>query len=270
MAGDWIKIEIATSQKIEVFQIAEILELDIDTVLGKLMRLWCWADVNTIDGHAKSVTKKLLDRVVDCDGFAMALLDERVGWLTEDKKGELFFSNFDRHNGKGAKKRATDAGRQAAKRAKDAEKKMSHSQRDKTVTREEKRREDLKDNPPTREDDINSGGDDPHLCPQHVQTINPPSGKFAMHENWQPSPDFFMRSAQWGIVLNPQQYRHEYLTEFIDYWIAESKFYNHVQWEQKFARQLERKKNDANRQKGSQKLDWNNTDWIHGIKEIGT
>jgi hypothetical protein len=34
MAGDWIKIEIATSQKIEVFQLAEILDLDVDTVLG--------------------------------------------------------------------------------------------------------------------------------------------------------------------------------------------------------------------------------------------
>lgn len=155
MAGDWIKIEIATSQKIEVFQLAEILDLDVDAVLGKLMRLWCWADVNTIDGHAKSVTKKLLDRVVSCDGFATALLDERVGWLEEDENGDLRFPNFDRHNGKGAKKRATDAGRQANKRAKDASQNVankSRSERDNGVTREEKRREEIKDitppNPP--------------------------------------------------------------------------------------------------------------------------
>lgn len=155
MAGDWIKIEIATSQKIEVFQLAEILDLDVDTVLGKLMRLWCWADVNTINGHAKSVTKKLLDRVVACDGFATALLDERVGWLEEDENGNLRIPNFDRHNGKGAKKRATDAERQANKRAKDVKQNvpdMSRKERDNNVTREEKRREDLKDitphNPP--------------------------------------------------------------------------------------------------------------------------
>ncbi|EMY3087612.1 DNA replication domain protein [Raoultella ornithinolytica] len=155
MAGDWIKIEIATSQKIEVFQLAEILDLDVDTVLGKLMRLWCWADVNTINGHAKSVTKKLLDRVVACDGFATALLDERVGWLEEDENGNLRLPNFDRHNGKGAKKRATDAERQANKRAKDVKQNvpdMSRKERDNNVTREEKRREDLKDitphNPP--------------------------------------------------------------------------------------------------------------------------
>jgi hypothetical protein len=94
------------------------------------------------------VTKKLLDRVVACDGFATALLDERVGWLEEDENGNLRLPNFDRHNGKGAKKRATDAERQANKRAKDVKQNvpdMSRKERDNNVTREEKRREDLKD-----------------------------------------------------------------------------------------------------------------------------
>lgn len=148
MAGDWIKVEVATSQKIEVFLIAEILDMDIDTVLGKLIRLWSWADANTIDGHAKSVTKKLLDRVVGCDGFVSALLDERVNWLCQLENGDLFFINFDRHNGKGAKKRATDAARQAKKRVTDTVAKQSRSNRDNSVTREEKRREDLKDKDP--------------------------------------------------------------------------------------------------------------------------
>lgn len=146
--ADWIKVEVSTSQKIEVFLIAEILDLDADSVIGKLLKLWCWADANTIDGHARSVTKKILDRVVSCDGFANALLDDRVNWLKEMPNGELFFPNFDRHNGSGAKKRALGAARKAKQRDNEEEEKMSRTQRDKSVTREEKRREEIKETDP--------------------------------------------------------------------------------------------------------------------------
>jgi hypothetical protein len=146
--ADWIKVEVSTSQKIEVFLIAEILDLDADSVIGKLLKLWCWADANTIDGHARSVTKKILDRVVSCDGFANALLDDRVNWLKEMPNGELFFPNFDRHNGSGAKKRALGAARKAKQRDNEEEEKVSRTQRDKSVTREEKRREEIKETDP--------------------------------------------------------------------------------------------------------------------------
>lgn len=53
-----------TPDKPEVFQLSEILNLDPDAVLGKLVRLWAWADQQTIDGNAKcnaaSVTKMQL------------------------------------------------------------------------------------------------------------------------------------------------------------------------------------------------------------------
>jgi DNA replication protein DnaT len=103
MASSWIKVEVITPDKPEIFQIAELLNIDPDAVLGKLVRIWAWADQQTIDGNAGSVTKGVLDRLAFITGFADALIT--VGWLAYvDEK--LVLPNFERHNGESSKKRA--------------------------------------------------------------------------------------------------------------------------------------------------------------------
>ncbi|WP_240780358.1 hypothetical protein [Serratia proteamaculans] len=106
MAYEWIKIEVVTPDKPEIYQLAEILAIDPDAVLGKLIRVWAWADQQTIDGNANSnaasVTKSAIDRIGFMPGFADALI--RVGWLRFEGS-VLIFPNFDRHNGKSSKKR---------------------------------------------------------------------------------------------------------------------------------------------------------------------
>lgn len=106
MAGDWIKCEACTPDKPEVFGIAAALNIDPDAVLGKLMRIWIWADQQTISGNAPSVTSALLDRIAGVTGFAEAMRKE--GWLVGgDSAGRgAEFPNFDRHNGQTAKQRA--------------------------------------------------------------------------------------------------------------------------------------------------------------------
>lgn len=103
MASSWIKLEVITPDKPEVYQLSEFLGIDPDMVLGKLFRIWCWADQHTTNGNAGSVTKTLLDRVAFQSGFADALLS--VGWL-KNVDGALVFPNFERHNGESSKKRA--------------------------------------------------------------------------------------------------------------------------------------------------------------------
>lgn len=103
MAGDWIKFEATTPDKPEVVQMAAKLGIDQDAVIGKLLRLWVWADQNSVDGNAATVTSAFLDRLAFCQNFAIAMRD--VGWLIGDD-GALTFPNFDRHNGKTAKARA--------------------------------------------------------------------------------------------------------------------------------------------------------------------
>lgn len=107
MASSWIKIEVITPDKPEIYQLAEILSLDPDAVLGKLIRIWVWADQQTIDGNANSnavsVTKSAIDRIAFHRGFSDSLL--QVGWLRYEGS-VLIFPNFERHNGESSKKRA--------------------------------------------------------------------------------------------------------------------------------------------------------------------
>lgn len=109
MADFWIKVEKSTPDKPEVFEIAQILNMDPDAVLGKLIRFWIWADSNSDDGHIKSVTNVLIDRVTMSPGFADAM--RTAGWLDENN-----IPNFSRHLGQSAKKRANDSERKRKSR----------------------------------------------------------------------------------------------------------------------------------------------------------
>lgn len=117
MAGDWIKVEHVTPDKPEIDLLANILRIEHDAVVGKLLRLWIWADQQTVDGTALTITDTFLDRLTFCPGFATAL--RRVGWL-KGRDGRLSLHNFDRHNGQSAKQRAQTAKRVARSRAKAA------------------------------------------------------------------------------------------------------------------------------------------------------
>lgn len=103
MAGDWIKVEHTTPDKPEVVKLADMLGIDQDAVVGKLLRLWIWADQQSVSGNAITVTNSFLDRLVFCPGFAAGLV--KVGWLN-GRNGLLSIPNFDRHNGQTAKNRA--------------------------------------------------------------------------------------------------------------------------------------------------------------------
>ena len=143
MAGDWLKIELVTPDKQEVWAMAEALSLDPDAVVGKLFRVWRWFDQHSEEGNARSVSKSLLDREVGVTGFCGAM--QKVRWM-EEKNGFIAIPNFDKHNGKSAKNRANTAKRVAKHKA------LAGSNGDSvsTVTvealpKEEKRREENKD-----------------------------------------------------------------------------------------------------------------------------
>lgn len=108
MRRPWIKIETATPDKPEICAIATRLRIDTDSVVGKLVRLWSWAEVNRVDGSDIGVTKEFIDKLVARKGFAEAL--EAAGWLKAVGK-TLQFSNFERHNGNASKIRGQTAKR---------------------------------------------------------------------------------------------------------------------------------------------------------------
>lgn len=141
MAGDWIKMRSNIVEDPAVIGIASALGIDEFSVVGRLHLLWAWADSQSRDGHASSVTEKWIDRKVQFAGFAAAMVS--AGWLTIEAGG-VEFPNFDRHNGETAKQRGLAANRKSKQRENVTEEvtQESRNERDKTVTREEKRREE--------------------------------------------------------------------------------------------------------------------------------
>jgi 5-methylcytosine-specific restriction endonuclease McrA len=114
MAGNWIKFDTSTSDKPEVWAIAESLGIDPDAVVGKLLRVWAWFDDHSEDGEAAGGSMALLDRRVGVEGFCRAMC--QVAWMRQD--GDIVrIANFDRHNGQTAKKRANTAKRVASFKA---------------------------------------------------------------------------------------------------------------------------------------------------------
>lgn len=118
MAGDWIKFDVTTADKPEVVRMAAVLGIDQDAVVGKLLRVWVWADQNSITSNGGcngvTATSAFLDRLTFCSGFTGAM--RNVGWLTGED-GNLSLPNVERHNEKAAKERAVTNRRVAKSRA---------------------------------------------------------------------------------------------------------------------------------------------------------
>ncbi len=113
MRRPWIKIETCTPDKPEICSLATQLKMDEDTVVGKLVRLWSWAELNRIYPNDIGVTKEFIDKLVGRKGFAAALA--QTGWLMETD-GKLSFRNFKRHNSPVAQNKALTAKRVARHR----------------------------------------------------------------------------------------------------------------------------------------------------------
>lgn len=142
MAGDWIKMRTDLHTDPAVIGIACAVGINEDEVVGKLHRIWSWADIHTVDGNAPSVSVSWIDRYLDVSGFAKAMCDAE--WLScqcDDGRAGVRFPNFDRHNGKTAKTRALTAKRVSKHKDKtnaDSVSKVTQT----ALPREEKRREE--------------------------------------------------------------------------------------------------------------------------------
>lgn len=143
MAGDFVMVQFATPRKPEVLRMASILEVPPAQAFGLCVITWMWFDEQSEDGHVSGVTPVTLDAVVGHVGFSDAL--RQVGWLNV-RDGALQLPNFDRLMGESSKKRAKDAKRQQKHRHKSVTK-VSQNQCDKSVTKEEKRREEKSNTP---------------------------------------------------------------------------------------------------------------------------
>lgn len=145
MAADWIKVENTTPEKPEIKNMARELGISKEAVCGHLLRVWIWADQQSIDGNAISVTASDIDDVARMPGMASAL--RNVRWL-EGEDGAMSFPKFTRHNTEPAKKRALAKDRQQTFRERSGNANVTQS------SLPEKRREEV-----TTRLDIKTTGD---------------------------------------------------------------------------------------------------------------
>lgn len=241
MAGDWIKMRADLHTHPKVVRMASALKADRLRIVGGLHSAWCLFDVHSVDGLLDGYSADTLDDLIGFPGFSRAMM--AVGWLEENGES-LVMPRFEAHNGQSAKRRAQDADRKRNVR------KASASEADKKRTREEKRREDIKDKPHTGGEqnspvDNSAGGGEPdpdvnnamlngYVAPGGMGEF----GKFQMRDNWKPDPQFIQRAALWGITLKTDITPFE-LADFITYWKAEGKAFHHDQWQQKLARSVQ-------------------------------
>ncbi len=113
MAEDWIKMRLNLHEDAAVISMAIELDKDEFSIVGRLHRLWAWADQQTEDGTIQNLSAAFVDRFLTCPGFFAAM--SRVGWIEEAENG-FRFPNFETHNGESAKRRAKDNRRKSAER----------------------------------------------------------------------------------------------------------------------------------------------------------
>jgi len=115
MAVDWIPIRVRLEEDPAVVTVAARLKIGEDAIVGKLVKLWGWAQEHTTDGNARGVTEEFLDRYTGAPGMTQALID--VGWLERVEQpgtaipAGIRFPKFERWNSQGAKRRALVAER---------------------------------------------------------------------------------------------------------------------------------------------------------------
>lgn len=116
MGEPWIKMRIGLADDPAVISIACATRLPPDHVVGKLHRLWSWADLNTSDGRLEGVPREWIDEFLRKKGFAEAMANvQPEPWLLIDDYG-VTIPKFHTHNGSSAKSRAENTRRQQVSR----------------------------------------------------------------------------------------------------------------------------------------------------------
>lgn len=146
MAGDWLKMRLDLQTHPKIVRILSATKSDKFRVIGGLHAVWSVFDTHSVDGRLDGYSPETLDHVIGWQGFAEAMIG--AGWLAQNDDSSLSLPEFDEHNGQSGKRRAEDQKRKRNDR-KDPKpvRKLSANEPDEKLTREEKRREEVKEPP---------------------------------------------------------------------------------------------------------------------------
>ena len=144
MSTDWIKMRVDLRTHPKVVRMASALRADKLRAIGGLFSTWPIFDAHSSDGLLEGYTFRALDDELNWKGFSQAMA--AIGWLVDLEGNGLTAPRFEEHNGQSAKRRAMETERKRLEREAEKEARKfgqaSASDADKSVTREEKRREE--------------------------------------------------------------------------------------------------------------------------------
>lgn len=110
MARDWIPMRLDLADDPAVVQMAEILGLDEDHVVGLCHRFWSWVSRNSNAAALQDVTQPVIARAIKRAEFVSAMV--QVGWIVI-VDGHVEIPNYERWLSQGAKRRALASKRQS-------------------------------------------------------------------------------------------------------------------------------------------------------------
>lgn len=114
--ANWIAVTKDLEHKPEVFVIARMLNITQWEAVCRCMRVWAWADDQTVDGFIAGIIVDDLDAPAGLPGFGKAMLDRK--WVIADSRG-VTFPNWHRWNATSAKQRDQDRDRKRRQRKRD-------------------------------------------------------------------------------------------------------------------------------------------------------
>jgi hypothetical protein len=100
MAGEWLPMRMDLTDDPAVISMAAALNMDEFAVVGRLHRLWGWANRHLSSGNAPSVTEQWIDRFVSAPGFAAAMLAACPKGPEERRSGTWATVRYARKTGK--------------------------------------------------------------------------------------------------------------------------------------------------------------------------
>ena len=112
-ASDWMKMRTNLWDDPRVGRIADETDSGEAAVIGALYWLWATADEHSTDGLLPDMTLRQIDRKTGVKGFSEALAS--VGWIEQADDG-VRIVRFEEHNGRSAKRRASESVRKVSAR----------------------------------------------------------------------------------------------------------------------------------------------------------
>ena len=114
----WVAVDVRIHTNEKINDLANALGLDVDTTVGKLIRLWAWAKTDEIeDGRIGRIPAAEIAGIMRWNKKPEVLIDRLItcGLLSLEKDGSLWINDWYEYNGKATEQARKERDRKLGK-----------------------------------------------------------------------------------------------------------------------------------------------------------